>query len=200
MGKYGEMNELEKQNLVIVNEANKILYDYGLLEILGKYGNPVPTGSYVLGLMTWRDLDIYIETDEMTESRFFRLGGEVASALKPQRMHYRNEFLGKTPDLPVGFYWGIYASGLVSPEEWKIDLWAIGSEQRKSFQKSMDELRASIDEKCHLVILEIKDHYWRHPEYRKKFGSVDIYRAVIEEDIKSVREFAKWLEENKGIS
>ncbi len=200
MGKGGEMNELEKQNSVIVSEANKILYDYGLLAILGKYGNPVPTGSYVLGLMTWRDLDIYIEANEITESRFFQLGGEVALRLKPQRMHYRNEFLGKTADLPVGLYWGVYVSGLVTPEEWKIDLWAIDAEQRKSVQKEFDKLRASIGDERRLVILEIKNHFYKHPEYRRGFGSVDIYHAVIEEDIRSVREFAKWLEKNRGIT
>lgn len=194
------MNELEKLNSIIVGEANKILYDHGLLRILGKYGNPVPTGSYVLGLMTWRDLDIYIETDEVTESKFFQLGSEVASALKPQRMHYRNEFLGRTPELPVGFYWGIYVTGLVSIEEWKIDLWAIDSEQRKSLQEDFDKLRASINEESRLIILEIKNHFYTHPEYRRKFGSVDIYQAVIEEGVKSVEEFAGWLRENKGVT
>ena len=199
MGKDGEMNELEKQNSVLISEANKILYDHELLEILGKYGNPVPTGSYVLGLMTWRDLDIYIEADGITESRFFQLGAEMATALKPQRMHYRNEFLGKTPNLPVGLYWGIYVSGLVAPEEWKIDLWAIDSEQSRASKKAFDELRASIGEESRLIILEIKNHFYKHPEYRKKFGSVDIYRAVIEEDIRSVEEFTEWLEKNRGM-
>ncbi len=45
------MNELEKLNSTIKSEANNILYDRGLLGILGKYGNPVPTGSYVLGFL-----------------------------------------------------------------------------------------------------------------------------------------------------
>ena len=77
------MDELEKLNSTIISEANKILYDQGLLEILGKYGNPVLTGSYVLELMTWRDLDIYLGTNQMTESRFFQLGVEIALCLKP---------------------------------------------------------------------------------------------------------------------
>jgi hypothetical protein len=195
-----EINELEKLNSAITAEANKILNECGLSEILGKYGNPVPTGSYMLGLMTWRDLDIYLETNDITESSFFKLGEELVSALKPQRMHYRNEFLGKTPGLPLGYYWGIYATGLVSPEEWKIDLWAISSEQLKSLQKGMDELKTSISEERRQIILEIKSHYWNHPEYRKGFHSLDIYQAVIEENIRSIKGFARWLEKNKGIT
>lgn len=79
------MNELEKLNSIIVGEANRILYHHGLLGILSNYGNPVPTGSYVLELMTWRDLDIYLETSEITETRFFQLGAEPASAKKTGR-------------------------------------------------------------------------------------------------------------------
>ncbi|MEE8414617.1 MAG: hypothetical protein V3R96_08710 [Dehalococcoidales bacterium] len=194
------MSELEKLNSTIMGEANRILYDHGLLQLLGEYGNPVVTGSYVLELMTWRDLDIYIETDDMTETTFFRLGADITQRLKPSRMHYRNEFIAETPGLPLGLYWGIYLSGLGFPEEWKIDLWAIDSEQRIILQKVLDDLRIKIGEDLKPAILAIKNHFCRHPEYRRKFTSMDIYQAVIEENIKSVEDFAVWLEENRGIS
>ncbi len=194
------MGELEKLNSTIIGEANKILYDYGLLQILDGYGKPFVTGSYVLELMTWRDLDIYLETDEMTESSFFRLGADIALRLKPSRMHYRNEFIAETPGLPLGLYWGIYVSGLNFPEEWKIDLWAIDSGQRNILQKDLDELRIKIGEDRKPAILAIKNHFCRHPEYRRKFTSMDIYHAVIEENIKSVEDFAGWLYKNKEVS
>jgi hypothetical protein len=193
------MNEMEKHNIEIIGEANKILHDYGVLSILNKYGSPFPTGSFLLGVMTWRDLDIYLESNNITESRFFQLGGEAAAALKPQKMHYKNEFLAREPNLPVGFYWGIYVTGLVSHEEWKIDLWAIDSEQRKSFQKEIEKLQTKLNTDNRLTILEIKNHFYTHPDYRRKFGSVDIYRAVIDQGIKSVSGFAKWLEKDRGI-
>ena len=158
------MNDLEKQNSIIVSEANKILRDRGLLSILEKYGNAVPTGSYVLGLMTWRDLDIYLESDEMTIGKFFKLGAEIAEALRPQRMHFRNEFLGKTPGLPLGFYWGIYVNSPEFPGEWKIDIWSMDSAQLNRYQKSFSELKADIGEDARLIILEIKNHFYKHPD------------------------------------
>lgn len=194
------MSDLEKQNSIIVTEANGILYDGGLLGILGKYGSPSVTGSYILGLMAWRDLDIYLESNEMTVGRFFQLGADVASGMRPQRMNFRNEFLGRTPGLPLGFYWGVYVSGAALPVEWKIDIWAIDSEQLKTFQKSMSDLKVRITDESRQAILEIKNQFWRHPEYHKKFASVDIYRAVLEENVRSVREFATWLNHNKGIT
>jgi hypothetical protein len=194
------MNDLEKLNSSITGEADKILNNCGLSGILRNYGNVLPTGSYVLGLMTWRDLDIYIENDKLTERDFFKMGGEIASRLKPQRMHFRNELLAKTPGLPAGLYWGIYVSGLVCPDEWKIDIWAMSSAQKETLQKDFDALKASVNEQNRPLILAIKDHYWRHPEYRKTFHSLDIYQAVIQENVRSVKEFAGWLEKNKGIA
>ena len=193
------MDKLEKLNSIIKAEANEILHDYGLLQILNKYGNPIVTGSYVLDLMTWRDLDIHLETNDMTEKRFFELGQEIALSLKPHRMHYRNEFLDKTLDLPVGFYWGIYTNALRFPEVWKIDIWALDSNQINIDQKKFNDLKSKIDKDKRSIILSIKNHFCKHPEYRKKFYSIDIYHAAIEEDIKSTKEFSKWLERNKGI-
>ena len=193
------MDDLEQLNSTIISEANQILHDHGLLHIIGKYGTPVLTGSYMLELMTWRDLDIYLATNELTEGKFFQLGNELASSLKPHRMHYRNEFIGSTPTLPAGLYWGIYTSSLGFPDEWKIDIWAIDSNQVNTLQRQIDELKARIGQDKRPPILAIKNHFCRHPEYRRKFTSSDIYHAVIEESIESVGEFSQWLEVNKGI-
>jgi len=73
------MNEFEKLNLALISEANTLLYDYGLLEILEKYGTPNIHGSYSLNLMTWRDLDLYLENDEITVKTFFNLGLDIAT-------------------------------------------------------------------------------------------------------------------------
>jgi hypothetical protein len=193
------MDDLEQLNSVIISEANRILHDYGLLQIMSRHGTPVLTGSYVLELMTWRDLDIYLETNEMTNQRFFQLGDELVSSLKPHRMHYRNEFIGRTPTLPAGLYWGIYTSSLGFPEEWKIDIWAIDAKQVNDLQRQLNELKSRIDQDKRPPILAIKNHFCRHPEYRRKFTSSDIYSAVIKEGIVSVGEFSQWLEVNKGI-
>lgn len=193
------MDELEKLNLTLISEADKILHDYGLLQILNKYGNPIVHGSYALNLMTWRDLDIYLETNEMNEKKFFNLGGEIAVSLKPHRMHCRNEFIGKTPNLPVGFYWAVYTT-LKFPEVWKIDIWTMDSNQIRLYQKEFDDLKSKINREKRLIILMIKNHFCKHSEYRRKFNSADIYHAVIEEGISSIKEFSEWLEKNKGIN
>lgn len=167
------------------------------MQILNKYGNPIVTGSYVLKLMTWRDLDIHLEDNEMTVEKFWKLGKEILLKLKPHKIHFRSDTILK-PDLPSNFYWGIYTT-LRFPDVWKIDIHSVTSEQLVVLEKRFDELKSNITKNRKKVILEIKSHFCKHPEYRKKFSSMDIYNAVIEKDIKSIKEFSEWLKKNKGI-
>jgi hypothetical protein len=187
------MDTLEKQNRLLIAEADRILHEFGLLEIMGKYGQPFVNGSYVLGLMTWRDLDIHLEMNIPDEERFFHLGGEIASALKPWRMSYRNELLTRTPNLPLGFYFGVHTFILGGAEEWKIDIWAVDTQQIEEGSKLLAELQAGINANSKKAILEIKDRFCRHPEYRTGLHSMDIYEAVMKHDIKTPEGFIKYM-------
>ena len=140
------MNELDALNETLVAEADALLHDHGLLEILQKNGNPVVTGSYILKLMTWRDLDVNLESNEMTVERFFDLGKELAVRLKARRMSYRNETLGEIPTLPRGLYWGLYIT-LTFPAEWKIDVWAINSDEARSRREETENLERKLTAK-----------------------------------------------------
>src|SRR5215208_97296 len=86
----------------IKSEANLILNDKGISELLKLYGTPHLSGSYSLDLMTWRDLDIYLETNTITKEEFFLLGSKIAVALEPVKMSFRNEKIAKTFGLPKG--------------------------------------------------------------------------------------------------
>jgi hypothetical protein len=193
------MEELEQLNKTIISEADRILHDHGLLAVLGKYGNSITRGSYALGLMTWRDLDIYLETNEMTETKFFLLGEDIALSLRPHRMHYRNEFISKTPGLPSGLYWGVYVT-LPELPEWKIDIWAMDSHQLEQYKKEFDVLKSRISVDARPAILTIKNHFCHHPEHRRGFTSMDIYNCVIDKGIRSIEEFSQWLQEYKQIT
>ena len=140
------MNELDALNETLVAEADALLHDHGLLEILQKNGNPVVTGSYILKLMTWRDLDVNLESNEMTVERFFNLGQELAVRLKARRMSYRNETLGEIPTLPRGLYWGL-GTALTFPAGWKIDVWAINSDETRSRRLETENLERKLTAK-----------------------------------------------------
>ena len=177
----------------IRREADEILKGRGLLEILNEYGTPYLTGSYALQLMTWRDLDIYLEADNIREQVFFELGGRLASALRPTRMSFRNERIAETEGLPHGLYWGIY-QGNEREGAWKIDIWAVTPSQRMKLTDYCDSLAKQITPKVRLSILRIKSHCWQDPEYRRSFSSQDIYRAVLEKGIADIEGFRQYLQ------
>ena len=199
MRKLASIDRYEKANSVLVSEANTILHDHGLLEILGKYGKPIVQGSYALNLMTWRDLDIHLGYEHVDLKKFFSLGLEIAAKLKPRRMSFRNELESETPGLPKGLYWRVYTK-LSFPGIWKIDIWAMDSKQSTLFAERFEDLKSKITETNRPAILGIKSHFCEHPEYRKKFFSMDIYKAVVEDNVRSVEEFAERLEKERGLS
>ncbi len=180
---------LDKQ---IHEEANEILRKKGLRKILKQYGIPHITGSYSLGLMTWRDLDIYLENDDLSETEFFGLGKKIASSFNPVKMSFRNERIAKTEDLPIGLYWGIYL-GDERKGAWKIDIWAVDKKECQKRLEFCNNLANRITPDSRIKILEIKSQCWTDPQYRKNYTSNDIYTAVLDKNVNDIEDFKIYL-------
>jgi hypothetical protein len=187
--------DLSQLNLLIQSEADDILYHKGLLEVLRKYGKPHISGSYVLDLMTWRDLDLYLEADHIPEAKFFELGKELVDLLTPVKMSYRNERQGKNEALPIGLYWGIYL-GNEREGAWKIDIWAVNSKELQDRLTYCDILKRKLTSVTRRKILQIKSQCWKDPEYRRSFLSIDIYQAVLNHGVSTLYEFKEYLKAN----
>jgi predicted 3-demethylubiquinone-9 3-methyltransferase (glyoxalase superfamily) len=181
----------------IRTEADNILRS-GLQTILGRHGDVHIVGSYALGLMTWRDLDIHVVREHLDVAAFFDLGGEIARLLKPHRMHFRDESSVGTPGLPCGYYWGVYL-GDERAGAWKIDIWQTNRDAFNLVRRFEDDLSARLNDTNRAVILEIKADCWRHPQYRRGFTSADVYAAVLDRGVRDVPGFWTDLRETKGI-
>ena len=192
------MSDLIFLNEQIRQEADDILDARGLRKILTDYGIVHLTGSYSLGLMTWRDLDIYLENDDLSETRFFDLGNRVNSLLNPVKMSFRNERIDKTKGLPTGLYWGIYL-GDERKGAWKIDLWALDNEECKTRLNFCNDLAAEISADARIKILEIKSHCWTDPHYRKFYTSNDIYTAVLDNQAHDLGSFRIYLQNKLSV-
>jgi len=186
------INELNHINDLIHKEADDILYKKGLLSIVKKLGVAYVTGSYSLNLMTWRDLDIYLEAEAIAEEDFFILGKEINNALCPVKMSYRNERIAQTEGLPVGLYWGVYF-GNERKGAWKIDVWAVDTKECQRRLKFCDDIAARLTPASREVILAIKSECWQDPEYRRSFSSKDIYEAVLNKHVTNIYEFKEFL-------
>jgi hypothetical protein len=163
-------------------EADELLDRRGMRALLSQYGPVHVHGSYALRLMAWRDLDIYLENGDISESRFFELGARIVGLLQPFKMHFRNGRAHLVEDDLNGLYWGVYLGG-ERAGAWKIDIWTIGSEDcQRCLAYNQGIARRSTLE-TQRAIITIKSQCWQNPEYRRSYSSVDIYRAVLDDGV-----------------
>jgi hypothetical protein len=168
-------------------EADRLLSG-GLQDMLDTFGDVHIVGSYALGLMTWRDLDIHVVREPLERGAFFDLGRRIADHLQPHRMHFRDETIEATPGLPRGLYWGVYL-GNEREGAWKIDIWATSSANFEPTRRFCDAIAKRLTPETRESILQIKAACWQHPEYRRGFSSADIYEAVFEHGVRTVDQF-----------
>ena len=179
-------------NTTIKTEANEILCKKGLLDLLKSYGTPHLSGSYELELMTWKDLDIYLEVGEVNEEICFELGSKICTHFHPARMNFRNEFIGKTDGLPNGMYWGVHLKSQ-QDEGWKIDIWIVSPAECKRMLDFVSQIKNKLTPETADYIMDIKSKCWMNPLYRRSFTSSDIYSAVLDNKVTSYNEFMDFI-------
>ncbi len=170
-------------------EADELLAG-GLRTLLGRYGKVHIQGSYRLHLMTWRDLDIHLESPDMSESNCFTLGAEICQLLRPHKMFFTDNRNGKDQSLPQGMYWGIRLGDLEAGG-WKIDLWMVQPEICLRLLDFADNIASRLTPLLRERILAIKLAVCHHPEYRKSLTSSMIYDAVLDGGAITVEDFFK---------
>ena len=160
-------------------QADDLLVRTGLKDLLSRSGTVHVSGSYALRLMTWRDLDIYLEAPRMTVSEFFALGSRITALLDPWKMFFTNNRGRLDGNYPPALYWGIRL-GDIRKGAWKIDLWAMDSAACRIALENCDQVAARLTPESRLVILALKAQLWHHPAYRDTITSKTIYDAVLD--------------------
>lgn len=184
------MTSLRSQNTAPHTEADRILHTDGLLELTRACGEVLVGGSYHSELMVWRDLDLYIGMDTDDLDVFFDLGPRIV-----ERFHATKAFFtdARASD-PAGLYWGIRLGDLAGGA-WKFDIWAVKPEALVQRRSSADAFVERLTAATRSAILDLKTHYWADPRYRNEITSDDIYRAVLDEGVRSPSAFEVMLTE-----
>lgn len=198
-----DKTDLIKQQKALQEEAYQILNKISLLDLLSKYGKTEVIGSVALGLMTWRDIDIEVVTNNSDKEDLAELIKELSldTDCRVDFTIILNEKLIK-PDLPKGTYLGIKYYDHLPPEEqsskseklWKIDIWFLSANNVQGSAKTR-EIKDKLTEEKRDSILEIKNVLAHNPQYRKTIKSSDIYIAVLDKDVKDMIGFERYLKE-----
>lgn len=189
-------------------DAQEVLNDLDLINLLKQYGKPSIVGSFALSLMTWRDIDLEIVVDELNKE-------VVAEVIKKLilKTKYRIDlsfsdnlarFNESNPNSPQSLYIGVKYFGKdieptkmqgANPLVWKLDLhFLLGKDARG--QAKTEELKDKLTDDKRKIILEIKNKVASNPNYRKEITSMDIYEAVLEKGVSSLEEFENYLQES----
>ncbi len=170
-----------------LEQANRILYDLGLLNELNTYGKPHLIGSVKMDLMAWNDLDIDVENDSMSLEKLHQLTNYILNNFNPTWYEAKeeiNEAGNKVWFHGFEFY--------LDNELWNVDIWFLDKDSIEKSKKYCDDISAKIkeNEKLRTAIIDIKQELIKRNLYSfDKYTSMDVYDAVLNNGIKSTDDF-----------
>ena len=185
-----EIARLLRINESLQQEADAFLQDSGFGSIIAAAGfNAV--GSYVMGTMTWRDLDFERISEEPSWPDHWALGQALSETGWGWRLCCVDAYRDPRTPGDQGYYWGLRACSPQGGPTWKLDLWTA-----RAHEFTPDDRRAgwmaALNEESRLHVLAIKEAVCTHPSYRNTLLSVHIYEAVLEHGVRGIDAFWAW--------
>ncbi len=166
-------------------EADRILYEFGLMEQLEKIGVPHIIGSYRMDMMAWNDLDIDIENDNMSMEKLYELSSNIIKTFHPVWYEAKEEIseCGKK-------IWFHGFETTIIGELWNIDLWFFDKETIRNAEIYCDGIVEKTDGIQKNIIVMIKEELIKRGVYSfEQYRSIDVYEAVTKENVRNTEEF-----------
>lgn len=195
------MDEILIKSKNMKNQADKILNDSGIIDILMGYGEVKIAGSYALDVMLRPDIDIYVIAEmndwhnakniymKIIESKYFR---EVSF------VNWTDFSNNSSVDLWTPSIKGYYIKSITPTETdlWKMDIWLITPEYDKSSERT-DLFKKLLNEQGdskRKLILEIKNFTRKGGGYIDGVDGKLIYQAVLINGVKNTEEFLSFIQ------
>ncbi len=181
------LREFMEHKVNRLEQANRILYDLGLLNELNKYGTPHIIGSYKMNLMAWNDLDIDVENDSMSLEKLHQLTNYILNNFNPTWYEAKEEI--NEADNKVWFHGFEF---YLDKELWNVDIWFLDKSTIEKAENYCDYITEKIkdNDKLKTAIIDIKQALIKRDLYSfDKYTSMDVYDAVLNNGIKSTDDF-----------
>ena len=167
-------------------EADRFLRRTALLDFLQKQGNVNFVGSYSYDLMVDGDIDIHVANSSMNKARSLLILNALIKANHFRGYVYYDFTVHRHAGFPRGYYIGLKTRFL--GRKWKIDMWLLKKADTRSDQIGR-LVKTNLNAKNKLAILRLKSLV---KAKMLPLTSVDIYRAVFLEKIKSPADLKKY--------
>lgn len=176
-------------------EAAAVLTDLDLLEHLRRLGDPVRTGSSVLGLMVARDIDVTTLCPSLGLRPIFDIGQALAGHPRVRGVAFRNETgrWNTSSAYPDGLYWLVeYVTE--DGVRWTLDLWFLLEGYTQFDLEHIRTIPPRLNREVRLAILRIKHARLDLPA-AERGPSYRIYEAVLDHGVKTPDDFTRHLEQ-----
>jgi hypothetical protein len=187
--------ELLARQSALQQEAQNVLAELKLAALVADIGPLLITGSFVSGLMCWRELDVMVLVGgEFSPQDVLRLLTRIVGQTGATALEYYDERgprcgTGQIRDeryhVPFTVNWADHS--------WRIDLTLWLRDPHLNVTNWHEDLRERITAEQRRAVLRIKDVWHRRPEYPGQVGGLDIYTAVIDGGVRTPGQFATWL-------
>lgn len=189
-----KMNPLLQAEERLIN-ANRILDELDLLHLWSKVGEPTVVGAVAYRLIYNRDIDMEIYCDKPEAAAGFQVLERCVKNPRVIAARYSNHLDGEDQ--------GIYFQLKYKDENeliWKIDMWLLAHDHPGPCAKDLVEpLNHVLTDETRESILTIKEQVRLKED---SIGSIRIYEAVIDYNVRTYDEFTEWHSEYapKGLT
>lgn len=186
---------LQRQRLLQA-EAQRVLQELNMIELLSAGGVVRQTGSTVLGLMVWRDIDLQVSSPRLSIGRVFEIMLPLLTHPHVKHVHYLHQSEHfKLADLDERYFFMIYYER-PGQAEWKLDI-SFWLDEGVRPQPLHEAIEQELTPETRLTILRIKEGWYQLPAYRVEVVSTDIYDAVLHHGVRTLTEFDQYLIERR---
>lgn len=193
--------ELLARQAALQAEAADLLRDPELAGRLAVAGPLLAAGSFVSGLMAWRDLDLMVHVGPAwTPDDALRLMSSMVSLPGVVGLAYVDERGRRSPTGQARDerYHVVITIDRGAP--WRLDLTLWLNDPHLNVVHWHEALRDSITPEERLAVLRIKDVWHRRSDYPDEVGGLDIYTAVLQHGLRTPKQFGEWLATRAGAA
>lgn len=149
-------------------EAQAFLVANQVERRLARAGRVLLVGSYVTGLMVWRDLDVCVDAADLDRPLAWELVRPFLAGADRVRYEHHDE-----PDDRRHYF-------VLGLDGWKLDISFFTSGIPPEVEGFQDDLQRRLDHETRLAILRLKELWHRRPEYPETVGGFEICQAVLD--------------------
>ncbi|CAH0118667.1 MULTISPECIES: hypothetical protein [unclassified Paenibacillus] len=191
-------NELLTRQRELQLEASTVAVELNIDELLSSAGEPVRVGSAALGLMVWRDLDITVVCSKLDIAAVTKIASELMIRQGVRELRFLNDSgdWNTDPNYPDGFYIGLKYKAL-NGMDWTLDIWFVDEPDKQPDLMHIRTMPDRLTPDLRESILTIKDFWASRSEYGKEVKSYDIYRAVLDDNVRTLMQFQDWITQSQ---